>query len=340
MITAQIGIAIDVLAGDANVWPLYVAGFVFGVGTAYFGPAVGPLMAAAVDQRTLARAMAMNASAMQAAIITGPALAGLLQLVDPALPYVFSAVCLTLSLGAIAMIPAAVGRAHVTGEEASFADAIAGLRFIRASPALFGAISLDLVAVLFGGAIALLPVFSQTVLHVGAFGNGVLRAAPGIGAIIVGGVMSARPVDRRVGATLFFVVALFGVFTIVFGFSTNFLLSMAALAALSGADMVSMSIRSTLQPLLTPPALRGRVGAVESVFIGASNELGAFESGVAAALLGAVPAVVLGGVVSIVVAGIWAWKFPSLRRIDRFEDVQPGPVPPREGVQLAPPVGD
>ena len=178
------------------------------------------------------------------------------------------------------------------------------------------------MAVLFGGATALLPIFSQTILHVGAFGNGLLRAAPGIGAVVVGSVLSGRPLRRRVGRTLLVVVALFGLFTVVFGLSTNFALSMAALAALAGADVISMSIRGTLVPLLTPPDLRGRVSAVERVFIGASNELGAFESGVAAALLGAVPAVLLGGIASIAVAGIWAWKFPALRRIDRFEDIQ------------------
>jgi len=223
----------------------------------------------------------------------------------------------------------------VAEQEASLSDALAGVRFIFDTPALLGAISLDLMAVLFGGATALLPVFSQTILHVGAFGNGLLRAAPGIGAVVVGSVLSGRPLKRRVGRTLLVVVALYGAFTIVFGFSTSFALSMVALAALAGADMVSMSIRGTLAPLLTAPALRGRVGAVERVFIGASNELGAFESGVAAALIGAVPAVVLGGAASIVVALVWAWKFPALRRIDRFEDIDTPAVPPPVGLQPA-----
>ncbi len=224
----------------------------------------------------------------------------------------------------VLLVPKAIGRAHVhtVTEEATFSDALEGVRFIFRTPALLGAISLDLMAVLFGGATALLPVFSQTILHVGAFGNGLLRAAPGIGAVVVGSVLSGRPLRRRVGPTLLTVVALFGLFTVVFGLSTSFVLSMVALMLLAGVDMVSMSIRGTLQPLLTPPALRGRVGAVESVFIGASNELGAFESGVAAALIGAVPAVVIGGLASIAVAGIWAWKFPALRAIDTFEEIQ------------------
>jgi len=203
------------------------------------------------------------------------------------------------------------------------------VRFIFSEPPLLGAISLDLMAVLVGGVTALLPVFASDVLHVGAAGNGLLRAAPGVGAVLVGVVLSVRPLRRRAGPTLFAVVAAYGVCTVVFGLSTSFALSLAALAGLAGADMVSMLLRATIGPLLTPPALRGRVGAVERVFIGASNELGAFESGVAAALIGAVPAVVLGGLASVAVAIVWAWRFPSLRRIDRLEDVQPQEAPAR-----------
>src|SRR6476469_6629099 len=283
---AAVALAIDAGRGDTAVWPLYALAFVIGIGNAYSAPAVGPLLAAGVSQAMLARAVAVLMSVMQAAMIAGPAVAGLLQVVGPSVPYAFAAVCAVL-------------------------------------------------AVLFGGATALLPVFSQTILHVGAFGNGLLRAAPGIGAVVVGSVLSGRPLKRRVGRTLLVVVALYGAFTIVFGFSTSFALSMVALAALAGADMVSMSIRGTLAPLLTAPALRGRVGAVERVFIGASNELGAFESGVAAALIGAVPAVVVGGAASIVVALVWAWKFPALRRIDRFEDIDTPAVPPAVGLQPA-----
>ena len=220
-------------------------------------------------------------------------------------------------------------------QEASLSDALAGVRFIFDTPALLGAISLDLMAVLFGGATALLPVFSADdparwrIWQRSAACRA--RHRRGGGRI----VLSGRPLKRRVGRTLLVVVALYGAFTIVFGFSTSFALSMVALAALAGADMVSMSIRGTLAPLLTAPALRGRVGAVERVFIGASNELGAFESGVAAALIGAVPAVVVGGAASIVVALVWAWKFPALRRIDRFEDIETPAVPPAVGLQPA-----
>ena len=231
----------------------------------------------------------------------------------------------------VMLLPRSLGRAHVGPETrpATLRDAFGGVRLILASRALLGAISLDLAAVLFGGATALLPVFSSDVLHVGAVGNGMLRAAPGVGAVVVGLVLSIRPVRRRVGPTLFVAVALYGVFTVVFGVSRSFALSLLALAALAGADMFSVLIRSSLQPLLTPPEMRGRVGAVERVFIGGSNELGAFESGIAAAAIGAVPAVILGGLLSIVIAAVWAWRFPVLRRLDRFEDVKFVELPPR-----------
>jgi predicted MFS family arabinose efflux permease len=332
---AAVALAVDAGRGDTAVWPLYVLAFVIGIGNAYSAPAVGPLLAAGVSQAMLARAVAVLRSVMQAALIAGPAVAGLLQVVGPSVPYAFAAVCAVLAMVMVMLVPKAIGRAHVAEQEASLSDALAGVRFIFATPALLGAISLDLMAVLFGGATALLPVFSQTILHVGAFGNGLLRAAPGIGAVVVGSVLSGRPLKRRVGRTLLVVVALYGAFTIVFGFSTSFALSMVALAALAGADMVSMSIRGTLAPLLTAPSLRGRVGAVERVFIGASNELGAFESGVAAALIGAVPAVVLGGAASIVVALVWAWKFPALRRIDRFQDIDTPAMPSAAELQQA-----
>ena len=220
-------------------------------------------------------------------------------------------------------LPRAIGTAHVLDpdDRPTFRDALDGLRLIFSSRALLGAISLDLVAVLFGGVTALLPVFSQDILHVGAFGNGVLRAAPGVGAVIVGLVLAVRPIRRHVGVKLFVCVGVYGAVTIVFGLSTSFALSLAALAALAAADMVSVFIRGTLVPLFTPPELRGRVGAIERAFVGASNELGAFESGVAAALVGAVPAVLIGGALSIVAAGVWAWGFPELRRVDRFEDI-------------------
>ena len=215
-------------------------------------------------------------------------------------------------------------------------DATAGLRLIFATPALLGAISLDLVAVLFGGATALLPVIASSILHVGAVGYGILRAAPGIGAVAVGLVLAGRPIRRNVGPILLIAVALFGAFTILLGLSDAYWLSFGALILLAGADMVSVFIRSTLAPLLTPPQLRGRVVAVERVFVGASNELGAFESGLVAEFIGTVGSIVLGGALSIAAAGFWALFFPGLRNIDTFEGITPG-VDPDEGAGVATP---
>ena len=318
-----LALAADAAAGDTAVWPLYVLAFGWGVGNAFVGPTLGPLLAAGVAAPDLSRAVAVTTSVGQAAMVAGPALGGITQTVGAPAPYLFAAAFAAAAAALMPLFPAELGVAHVGEREPRLADVLEGVRLILRTRPLLGAISLDLMAVLFGGATALLPVFARDILHVGAVGNGLLRAAPGVGAVIVGALISTRPLQRRVGRTLFGVVALFGAFTIVFGLSRSFVLSLFALAALAGADMVSMVVRSTLAPMLTPPALRGRVSAVERVFIGASNELGAFESGVAAALIGAVPAVVLGGAASIAVALIWAWRFPELRRIDRFDELRP-----------------
>ncbi len=321
-----VALALDAAAGDTAVWPLYVLAFGWGVGNAFTGPALGPLLAAGIEAPDLAQTFALVTSAGQAAMVLGPALGGVTQSIGAPAPYLFAAAFAAAAAALLPLVPRRIGLAHVGEHEPRLADVLEGVRLIFRSRPLLGAISLDLMAVLFGGATALLPVFARDILHVGATGNGILRAAPGVGAVVVGAFISARPLRRHVGGTLFTVVALFGAFTIVFGLSRNFVLSLFALAALAGADMISMVVRSTLSPLLTPPALRGRVSAVERVFIGASNELGAFESGAAAALIGAVPAVVLGGVASIAVAVVWAWRFPQLRHIDRFEDLSPEPV--------------
>ena len=287
--------------------------------------------------------MAMNASVWQFGTIAGPVAAGLLHLLGSPAPFVVAAIAAGLGAACVAFVPRVIGRSHLVGERHSptLAEAFAGVRFILKTRALLGTMSLDLVAVLLGGATALLPVFSADVLHVGALGNGLLRAAPGAGALVVALTLTARPIERRVGPILFLAVAAFGAFTLVFALSSSYLLSLAALAALAAADMLSVFIRSTLAPLLTPPELRGRVGAVERVFIGGSNELGAFESGLAAALIGAVPAVAIGGVLAIAAAALWAWRFPQLRQIDRFEDAVElsRPDTPRDTRGLAPPGG-
>ncbi|HXQ42476.1 MAG TPA: MFS transporter, partial [Candidatus Udaeobacter sp.] len=196
-----------------------------------------------------------------------------------------------------------------------------GVRFVRRRPVILGAISLDLFAVLLGGAVALLPVYARDILHVGPVGLGLLRSAPAVGSFTSAFILTRRPIARHVGAKMFATVALFGLATIVFGLSSYFYLSLAALAATGAADMVSVFVRSSLIQLSTPDAMRGRVSAVNMLFIGASNELGEFESGISAALLGTVPAVVLGGIGTLAVVAGWMRLFPPLRKVDRFADV-------------------
>jgi len=207
-------------------------------------------------------------------------------------------------------------------------EVLAGVHLIRRTKVLLGAISLDLFAVLFGGAVALLPIFAKDILEVGPVGLGFLRTAPAVGSLISAVLIARYPIRRRAGRTLFGVVAGFGACMVVFGVSRTMWLSMLALALGAGLDMVSVVLRSTILPLVTPDELRGRVNAVEMVFISASNELGAFESGVAAALLGAVPAVVLGGIVTMAVAATWWRLFPALARVDRLDELRPVAVEP------------
>ncbi|MBD5656070.1 MAG: MFS transporter, partial [Candidatus Eremiobacteraeota bacterium] len=214
---------------------------------------------------------------------------------------------------------AALRLARVThAEPPQWRDAFEGLRFIASRPVIAGAISLDLFAVLFGGATALLPAFADTIFHVGPTGLGAMRSAPALGAAVVAAAIARRPLERHVGRTLLIAVAGFGLATIGFGIATNFVLSLALLVVVGGTDMVSVVIRSGLVQLATPNAMRGRVNAVENVFIGASNELGEFESGTLAGLIGVVPAVVAGGVGTLAVIALWGVFFPALRRADRI----------------------
>jgi hypothetical protein len=219
------------------------------------------------------------------------------------------------------------GRAPVAVGTPGLDSVLAGLRLIRRTPVLLGAISLDLFAVLLGGAVALLPVFAKDVLDVGPVGLGLLRAAPAAGALLTAVLLARRPLSRRAGPTLVVAVAVFGVSMIVFGLSREMWLSLVALAVAGGVDMVSVVLRQTILPLVTPDELRGRVNAVEMVFISASNELGAFESGVAAALVGAVPAVVIGGVATVAIAVGWIWLFPALAGVDRLDELRPAEAP-------------
>jgi len=310
------------------VGPIFGVAVVYGVGRAFAAPAVRALPADVVTPARLPWLVARWSAVFQLAFVVGPVLGGTLYAVGPKAPY-YAAMSLFLASSVLILtvrVPRRVVReleVAEASEESPTArqrlhDALEGLRFVRRQPILLGAISLDLFAVLFGGAVALLPAIAEDRLGVGAVGFGWLRAAVGIGAGVVTLFLARRPITRRVGRTLLIAVAVFGIGTIVLGLTRSYVVAFGALLLLAGADALSVFIRSTLVPLATPRATRGRVLAVETVFIGASNELGAFESGVAGQLLGPAAAVALGGVATIAIAGLWWTLFPALRNVDRF----------------------
>lgn len=302
--------------------PIFVVAAVFGTARAFVSPANRSIPPLVAPPGGLPRVMAVYAATWQIGLIVGPASSGWLYSADPAWPYVVSLACFAVAAVTILGVP--VRRAQVRADPAertTIHHALEGLRFIRGQPILFGAIALDLFAVLFGGAVALLPAIAEDRLGVGDVGYGWLRAAPGIGAVGFAVGLAARPIRRHVGRKLLVVVAIFGAGTIVLGVTRSYAVAFVALLVLSGADAISVFIRSTIVPLATPDRMRGRVSAVENVFLGASNEVGAFESGVASTLLGVGPAVALGGVVTIGVVGVWSVAFPTLRDVDRFDDV-------------------
>jgi hypothetical protein len=316
------------LSGADEVWPFFALAFLQGAGSAIGAPASRALLPSLVPQDLLLRALAQRSIGFQLTVVAGPAAGGLLFAIEDVLVYAVGA---GLSLAAVGCaLFVRKGREPASDGAAELDDVLAGVRLIRRTRVLFGAISLDLFAVLLGGAVALLPIFAKDVLEVGPTGLGLLRAATPAGAFLAALVLARYPIRRRAGPTLFLVVAGFGASIVVFGLSRQMWLSLLALAASGAFDLVSMVLRSTIVPLVTPDELRGRVSSVEMVFISASNELGAFESGVAAALIGAVPAVVVGGLATIAIAGIW-WKlFPELGRMDRIDDLRPVGVEPAE----------
>jgi len=280
-------------------------------------PATSSLLATLVPARLLTKAVALNASAIQAAFIVGPALAGLLYAFGDALVYGVTLALFAAAAAAFGSIPSpAEPRQPIAGSE--WEKFIDGLRFIRGQRVVLGAISLDLFAVLFGGATALMPILAVELLHTGPWGLGLLRAAPSAGALLMSAVLARVPLEHQVGRIMFASVAIYALATVGFGLSTSLWLSLALLAVLGAADMVSMVIRGSLVQLQTPDAMRGRVSAVNSIFIGASNQLGEFESGLTAAWFGAVPAVILGGVCSLAVTALWMRWFPQLLNADRL----------------------
>jgi MFS family permease len=320
------GLLAVTLQGADRVWPFFVLAFLTGAGGAFGAAAGRALTPSLVPQEILVSALAQRSIAFQLSMVAGPAVGGILFAIQPELVY---AVAIGLSLiGFVCVLAVRAGREPATEGTADLGEVLAGVRLIRRTRVLFGAISLDLFAVLLGGAVALLPIFAKDILEVGPTGLGFLRTAPAIGSFLAALTIARYPIRRRAGPKLFVVVAGFGACMVVFGLSREMWLSMLALALGGAFDLVSVVLRSTILPLVTPDELRGRVNAVEMVFISASNELGAFESGVAAALIGAVPAVVVGGIATIVVAGVW-WKlFPALARVDRLDELRPVSVSP------------
>ncbi len=324
MIALSLSLLLFAGRGARGVAPIYALLVGIGVARSFLGPANQSTLPTLVPVDHFGNAVAWSTSIWQSATVIGPTLGGLAYgVAGPGTVYTAAACS---SLGAMVMVGAmrpAGARGSARRPPATRSSVLAGVRYVRRNPIVLGAISLDLFAVLLGGATALLPVYARDVLGLGPFELGILRSAPGAGAAVTGVALAVLPVERRAGSKMLACVALFGVATIVFGVSRSFALSLAALTVAGAADMVSVFVRSALVQLATPDAMRGRVSAVNMVFIGASNELGEFESGLTAQWFGAVPAVVLGGLGTLVVVALWALVFPKLRRVDRLTDVVP-----------------
>lgn len=304
------------LAGIRDIWPVFAAMILYGSARAFSMPASQAMTPNLVPPEVFPKAVAMNSMLLEAATITGPTLGGVLYLWGPSVVYGVGFMLVVVVVGLILTIKPV--RA-VRGDGAEMTDLLDGLRFVVQRSNVLGAISLDLFAVLFGGATALLPAYASDVLHIGPAGLGILRTAPSVGAAVTALIVTFSPIERHVGRWMFGGVALFGASTVVFGLSHSFVISLVALIALGAGDMVSVFIRALLVQLETPDAIRGRVSAVASMFIGASNQLGEFESGVTARWFGLIPAVVIGGMATLAVVGAYLRLFPGLRRLDRFD---------------------
>ena len=314
---AALALTTALIAGVLSRELLFGAVFLIGCARAFEVPTGSALVSALVPAPLITRAVGGWTSANQVAVICGPALGGLVYALSPV---AVSALCVAFFGAAIMFVSfIQVKRPAPARDPPTFASVIAGFEFIRTRPRLLGVITLDLFVVLLGGAVALLPIFARDILTVGPIGLGLLRSAPAAGALVTAVVLSRQPVERTIGPKMFAVVAIYSLTTIVFGLSTWFPLSLAALAALGAADAMSIVIRFSLVQIETPDAMRGRVSAINYLFVGSSNTLGDFRAGVNAQEFGAVGSVLIGGVGSLVVAALWMFLFPGLRKIDRFE---------------------
>jgi MFS family permease len=313
------------LRGHRDLLPIYVVLGLLGTIRAFSGPAGQALMPNLVERKDLERAVALGSSSWQLAMIVGPSLGGALYAATgrAGVVYIACAVMAILAFAAVLAIgplPGPPPGEAKKREPATWETLVAGIRYVWSNRPILGAISLDLFAVLLGGAVALLPIFARDLLHIGPWGLGVLRSAPAVGAATVAFLLATFPLRRRAGVIMLVCVLIFGLATIVFGMSKSFAVSLVALLVLGASDMISVVVRSTLIQTRTPDEMRGRVGAVNLVFIGASNELGEFESGVTAAWLGPELAVLVGGIGTCVVVVVWALLFPALRKVDRLDE--------------------
>ncbi|MDR3570506.1 MAG: MFS transporter [Syntrophobacteraceae bacterium] len=319
---ALMGFAVGALAlanftGSLHIAQIYAVVAVLGACRSFEHPTMAALLPRLIEPSALPEAATRMASATQTAVIVGPALGGLLYTLSPGVAYGVAAL-LFIAAGLLSTLIRA-GTVPSVGAPKGFDSLFSGITYIWRRPAVLGAISLDLFAVLFGGATALLPVYARDILHTGAWGLGILRSAPALGALSMSFVIARRPIERKIGHKMFAGVIVFGIATMIFGVSRSLILSLGALVVLGAADVVSVVIRMPLVQIATPDRMRGRVSAVNSLFVGTSNQLGEFESGVTAAIFGTVPAVMIGGIGSIVIALLWMRLFPELLKADRFE---------------------
>jgi MFS family permease len=310
-------------AAEPNLGAIFATLVVLGAAGTFYGPASSSLLPSLVPPEHFPNAVSWQSTLWEIAAIGGPSLGGLLYGVAESPSPVYLGTAIGLVFAGTLLLGIRTPGGKLERRPATLDTALAGLRYVWANKILLGSISLDFFAVFLGGAVALLPVYAADILHVGPRGLGLMRAAPAVGAGLTAAFLAFRPMTRRAGPKMLVGVAIFGVATVVFGLSRSFALSLIALAVLGAADMVSVQVRMTLAQLATPNEMRGRVSAVNFVFVGASNELGEFESGTLAALIGAEPAVVLGGIGTVLVVLLWAWRFPEIRRVDRLEDVRP-----------------
>jgi MFS family permease len=340
------------LGGVHSVWPIYTVLFIIGTGRAFSGPASSALIPHLVPEGQLVNAITWGGAIFQFANTAGPAVGGLLftlplvhllphhpdlshEFAGAGIVYLFTLLAQIWFITLITSLHVRPGR--MEHRAASLKVVFAGFQYVRRMPLLLGAFSLDLFVVLLGGAVALMPIFAQEVLHTGPRGLGMLRAAPAVGAMATSLLLARFPLKRHAGRRLFIAVAVFGIVNIVFGLSRSLWLSLAALAASGAADMISVIVRGSLLQLATPPEMRGRVSAVNSLFLGASNEFGEFESGVTAQWWGAVRATVIGGIGSLCVAGLWSVLFPSLRRVDELSAEKLRAQAPAEATETSAP---